>query len=148
MSNYLMNSQEAYALIAESTSVGKKFDSDKPMMQLLPSKALVEVSKVLSFGANKYGKENWRELDDLQDRYTGGALRHIFAHMDDEFKDPETNYSHLAHAVCGLLFKLEIELEKDKEERLRESISAEHRESDSTVKPEFFGKTYHKETGV
>ena len=59
MSNYLMNSQEAYALIAESTSVGKKFDSDKPMMQLLPSKALVEVSKVLSFGANKYGKENW-----------------------------------------------------------------------------------------
>ena len=148
MSNYLMNSQEAYALIAESTSVGKKFDSDKPMMQLLPSKALVEVSKVLSFGANKYGKENWRELDDLQDRYTGGTLRHIFAHMDDEFKDPETNYSHLAHAVCGLLFKLEIELEKDKEERLRESISAEHRESDSTAKPEFFGKTYHKETGV
>jgi hypothetical protein len=148
MSNYLMNSEEAYALIAESTSVGKKFDSDKPMMQLLPSKALVEVSKVLSFGANKYGKENWRELDDLQDRYTGGALRHIFAHMDDEFKDLETNYSHLAHAVCGLLFKLEIELEKDKEERLRESISAEHRESDSTAKPEFFGKTYNKETGV
>ena len=148
MSNYLMNSQEAYALIAESASVGKKFDSDKPMMQLLPSKALVEVSKVLSFGANKYGKENWRELDDLQDRYTGGTLRHIFAHMDDEFKDPETNYSHLAHAVCGLLFKLEIEVEKDKEERLRESISAEHRESDSAVKPEFFGKTYNKETSV
>ena len=141
MSNYVMNAE----LMKKE---GKKFDSEKPMMQLLPSKALVEVSKVLSFGANKYGKENWRELDDLQDRYTGGTLRHIFAHMDDEFKDPETNYSHLAHAVCGLLFKLEIELEKDKEERLRESISAEHRESDSTAKPEFFGKTYHKETGV
>ena len=141
MSNYVMNAE----LMKKE---GKKFDSEKPMMQLLPSKALVEVSKVLSFGANKYGKENWRELDDLQDRYTGGTLRHIFAHMDDEFKDPETNYSHLAHAVCGLLFKLEIELEKDKEKRLRESISAEHRESDSTAKPEFFGKTYHKETGV
>ena len=141
MSNYVMNAERM-------KKEGKKFDSEKPMMQLLPSKALVEVSKVLSFGANKYGKENWRELDDLQDRYTGGTLRHIFAHMDDEFKDPETNYSHLAHAVCGLLFKLEIELEKDKEERLRESISAEHRESDSTAKPEFFGKTYHKETSV
>jgi|TARA_R110002073_G_scaffold6577_10_gene38750 hypothetical protein len=141
MSNYVMNAERM-------KKEGKKFDSEKPMMQLLPSKALVEVSKVLSFGANKYGKENWRELDDLQDRYTGGTLRHIFAHMDDEFKDPETNYSHLAHAVCGLLFKLEIELEKDKEERLRESISAEHRESDSTAKPEFFGKTYNKETGV
>ena len=78
-----MNSEEAYALIAKNAPIGRKFDSEKPMMQLLPSKALVEVSKVLSFGANKYGKENWRELDNLQDRYTGGALRHIFAHMDD-----------------------------------------------------------------
>jgi hypothetical protein len=148
MSNYLMNSEEAYALIAKNAPIGRKFDSEKPMMQLLPSKALVEVSKVLSFGANKYGKENWRELDNLQDRYTGGALRHIFAHMDDEFKDPETNYSHLAHAVCGLLFKLEIELEKDKEERLRELVSDEHRESADASKPQFFGETYHKETGV
>jgi hypothetical protein len=143
-----MNSEEAYALIAKNAPIGRKFDSEKPMMQLLPSKALVEVSKVLSFGANKYGKENWRELDNLQDRYTGGALRHIFAHMDDEFKDPETNYSHLAHAVCGLLFKLEIELEKDKEERLRELVSDEHRESADASKPQFFGETYHKETGV
>jgi hypothetical protein len=143
-----MNSEEAYALIAKNAPIGRKFDSEKPMMQLLPSKALVEVSKVLSFGANKYGKENWRELDNLQDRYTGGALRHIFAHMDDEFKDPETNYSHLAHAVCGLLFKLEIELEKDKEERLREPVSDEHRESADASKPQFFGETYHKETGV
>jgi hypothetical protein len=148
MSNYLMNSEEAYALIAKNAPIGRKFDSEKPMMQLLPSKALVEVSKVLSFGANKYGKENWRELDNLQDRYTGGALRHIFAHMDNEFKDPETNYSHLAHAVCGLLFKLEIELEKDKEERLRELVSDEHRESADASKPQFFGETYHKETGV
>ena len=68
--------------------------------------------------------------------------------MDDEFKDPETNYSHLAHAVCGLLFKLEIELEKDKEERLRELVSDEHRESADASKPQFFGETYHKETGV
>ena len=143
-----MNSEEAYALIAKNAPLGRKFDSEKPMMQLLPSKALVEVSKVLSFGANKYGKENWRELDNLQDRYTGGALRHIFAHMDDEFKDPETNYSHLAHAVCGLLFKLEIELEKDKEERLRELVSDEHRESADASKTQFFGEIYHKETGV
>lgn len=134
MTNYVMN--------ADKMKEGKKYDSEKPMMQLLPSKALVEVSKVLSFGANKYGKENWRELDDLQDRYTGGVLRHIFAHMDDEFKDPETNYSHLAHAVCGLLFKLEIELEKDKEKRLREPVSNEHRKGDSPSKPQFFSPTY------
>ena len=134
MTNYVMN--------ADKMKEGIKYDSEKPMMQLLPSKALVEVSKVLSFGANKYGKGNWRELDDLQDRYTGGVLRHIFAHMDDEYKDPETNYSHLAHAVCGLLFKLEIELEKDKEKRLREPVSNEHRKGDSPSKPQFFSPTF------
>ena len=52
MTNYVMN--------ADKMKEGKKYDSEKPMMQLLPSKALVEVSKVLSFGANKYGKENFK----------------------------------------------------------------------------------------
>ena len=61
-------------------SEGKKFDSAKPKMYLLPPKAIVEVSKVLTFGAEKYDEENWRKLDNLQNRYTGGALRHLFAH--------------------------------------------------------------------
>jgi hypothetical protein len=97
---------------------GRKFDSQKPKMYLLPPKATMEVAKVLTFGAEKYDEENWRKLDNLQKRYTGGALRHIFAHMDGEDLDPETGYSHLAHAMCCLLFKLEAQLEKaDKEER-------------------------------
>ena len=53
---------------------GKKFDSEKPKMYLLPPKALIEVSKVLTFGAEKYDEENWRKLDNLQNRYTGGAF--------------------------------------------------------------------------
>ena len=128
---------------------GKKFDSSKPKMYLLPPKALIEVSKVLTFGAEKYDEENWRHLDNLQNRYTGGALRHLFAHMDGELNDPETNYSHLAHAICCLLFKLEIELEKDsKEEGLRELIESKHREGDKPSKPQFFGETYNQEGSV
>jgi len=128
---------------------GKKFDNEKPKMYLLPPKALIEVSKVLTFGAQKYDEENWRKLDNLQNRYTGGALRHLFAHMDGELNDPETNYSHLAHAICCLLFKLEIELEKDsKEEGLRELIESKHREGDKPSKPQFFGETYNQEGSV
>ena len=128
---------------------GKKFDSSKPKMYLLPPKALIEVSKVLTFGAEKYDEENWRKLDNLQNRYTGGALRHLFAHMDGELNDPETNYSHLAHAICCLLFKLEIELEKDsKEEGLRELIESKHREGNKPSKPQFFGETYNQEGSV
>ena len=107
---------------------GIKYDSAKPRMNLLPPKAIIEVSKVLTFGAEKYDAENWRKLDDLQNRYTAGALRHIFAHMDGEQLDPETNLSHLAHALCCLLFKLEIELENDmiEEEMPREADTREH----------------------
>ena len=32
---------------------GKKFDSEKPKMYLLPPKATLEVAKVLTFGADK-----------------------------------------------------------------------------------------------
>jgi len=134
MTNYVMN--------AEKIKEGRKYDSEKPKMYLLPPKALIEVSRVLTVGAEKYDEENWRHLDNLQNRYTGSVLRHLFAHMDGELNDPETKYSHLAHAVCGLLFKLEIELEKDKEKRLREPVSNEHRKGDSPSKPQFFSPTF------
>jgi len=114
---------------------GKKFDEEKPKMYLLPPKATIEVSKVLTFGAQKYDEENWRKLDNLQNRYTGGALRHIFAHMDNEQTDLDSGISHLAHAICCLLFKLEIELEqKSEKERLRESNDNFDNQSDHTFK--------------
>ena len=125
---------------------GRKFDSEKPKMYLLPPKATVEVAKVLTFGAAKYDEENWRKLEDAQKRYSGGALRHIFSHLDGELQDPETNLSHLAHAICCLMFKLELELENgtnnSKEKELRELIESKHREGDSPSKPKFFSPTY------
>ena len=54
----------------------------------------MEVSRVLTIGAEKYDEENWRKLDNLQKRYTGATLRHLFAHMDGERLEPETKLSH------------------------------------------------------
>ena len=65
---------------------------------------------------DRYGPENWRKVDDLQNRYTSAALRHIVAHMEGEKYDEETYLSHLAHAMCCLLFKLEDELIEESEE--------------------------------
>ena len=129
---------------------GKKFDSDKPRMDLLPPKAIFEVAKVLSFGAQKYDPENWRLLDNLQSRYTAGALRHIFAHMDGEKDDPESNISHLAHALCCLLFKLEIELENAKieEEEPRESDEQQHQARDQSFESDRLYEADNKERSV
>ena len=130
------------------TASGIKYDSEKPKMNLLPPKAIVEISKVLTFGAAKYDAENWRKLDDLQDRYTAGALRHIFAHMDGEELDPETNLSHLAHAMCCLLFKLEIELEERfKEEESREVDSTEHTARDQSFESDILTDKSYNEAG-
>ena len=109
-------------------SEGRKFDSEKPKLYLLPPKSIIEIGKVLTYGAEKYDAENWRKVDDLQNRYTSAALRHIFAHIDGEKLDEETGLSHLAHAMCCLLFKLEIELEQKSKEKIVGKVdSSKHR---------------------
>ena len=132
-------------------SEGRKFDGEKPRMYLLPPKAIQEVAKVLTFGAQKYDEDNWKKLDNLQNRYTGASLRHIFAIMDGEELDPETECYHEAHAICCLLFKLEAKLEaRSKEEGLRESERSQHQESDIPLDTwrGFFTVGDYEESGV
>ena len=95
---------------------GLKYDDTKPEMYLLPPLATLEVGKILTYGANKYSPDNWRKLDNLQNRYTSAAMRHMLAHMSGEENDKETGVSHLAHAICCLMFKLEDELLEESEE--------------------------------
>jgi len=40
-------------------------------------------------------------------RLVGASLRHIFAWIAGEEKDPESGISHIAHATCNLVFLLE-----------------------------------------
>lgn len=126
------------------SEIGKKYDNEKPRTDLLPPRALMEVAKVLGFGAEKYGPENWRKVESLQERYTGAALRHIFDHMAGLELDDETGRDHIAHAICCLLFKLEDTLrnEENQEEGLRESFFGEHREGSLTYESGGTRKTY------
>jgi hypothetical protein len=87
-----------------------KFDSEKVPLDLLPFEALVEVGKVLNFGAKKYARHNWRKGFHWS-RLLGAALRHLFSWARGEDRDPETGLSHLAHAACTVLFLLSHELE-------------------------------------
>lgn len=130
----------------EEIMEGRKYDGDKPKLYLLPPRSILEVGKVLTYGAEKYDAENWRKVDDLQNRYTSAALRHIFAHIDGEKNDEETGLSHLAHAMCCLLFKLEDELlGESKEERTRETDAGEYPARDKSTGA---GKADNKEGGL
>jgi hypothetical protein len=84
---------------------GIKYDGEKPRLDLLPTEALEEIAKVLTFGAKKYNDNNWR-AGFKWTRVLGALLRHLFAWSRGEDLDPETGLSHMAHAGCNVLFLL------------------------------------------
>ncbi|WP_417315668.1 dATP/dGTP diphosphohydrolase domain-containing protein [Cycloclasticus pugetii] len=90
---------------------GVKYDTGKPAMNLIPPNIELEVARVLTFGAEKYGPENWRLVQDARNRYMAAAMRHISAMRRGYVLDDESGISHAAHAICCLMFMGEVELE-------------------------------------
>lgn len=92
--------------IKEILKQGTKHDQGKVRLELIPSDALEEIGKVLTFGAEKYNANNWRQGFN-HTRLFGAILRHLHAWNRGEDIDPESGIAHLAHAGCGLMFLLE-----------------------------------------
>ena len=90
---------------SDATPEGRKYDADKPRMDLLPFDALIEVAKVMGVGAEKYGDDNWRLVEPAT-RYEAALLRHYTAYKSGEINDPETGLPHLAHMATNALFIL------------------------------------------
>ena len=84
---------------------GRKNDTGKLRVDLLPVDALESVSEVLTFGAKKYADRNW-EKGMSWSRVYGAGLRHLFAFWKGENSDPESGLPHLAHAMCCVMFLL------------------------------------------
>lgn len=95
-------------------SVGVKYDEGKPDYSLLPPHALLEIVKNLTFGAQKYEPENWRNVPEAHKRYFSAANRHMWTWKMGQELDPENNLHHLAAAAVNLMFILELELERMK----------------------------------
>ena len=82
----------------------------KPRPELLPAGPILEVSKVLAWGAKKYtrngqdGAGNWLLVANGRVRYLGACMRHLFAYMAGQRVDEESGLPTLAHAATDLLF--------------------------------------------
>lgn len=96
------------SIVSSNSTGGVKFDQDKPRWSLLPQGVIAAVVRVLTFGAKKYSPDNWKKIEPV--RYEDAAMRHFDAWRNGEKRDPETGESHLAHAVCCLLFLLWFDL--------------------------------------
>ena len=80
-----------------------KDDNAKTRYDLLPPELLEETARVLTFGAQKYSAHNWAQVASWSS-YFSAMMRHMWAWWRGEDNDPETGFSHLAHAACCLSF--------------------------------------------
>lgn len=88
---------------------GIKHDHMKRDFTLLPWDSVEEIVKVLEFGAAKYARDNWKNVE--ADRYVKAAFRHLVAYSQGEQNDKESGMPHLAHLGCCVLFLLSLEKE-------------------------------------
>lgn len=95
---------------------GTKFDQKKPKLSLIPKMSLLEVSKVMTHGAEKYGEYNW--LGGIEyTRLSSACERHLTSWYLGEDTDSESGLPHLAHAIASLMMLLETQM-RDKEHKL------------------------------
>ena len=87
--------------------VGKKFDSGKLMLDLIPPEATRALGEVLTYGAQKYGANNWRGVEAA--RYEAALQRHLLAWKEGEQLDAESGISHLKHVLCNAAFLVALE---------------------------------------
>jgi len=102
----------------EQHTPGAKADKGKVRMHLITggmARAITEVAKVGTFGANKYSDGGWVFVPDGFNRYEDAQQRHAaLRHMNEEF-DSESGLLHLSHEAWNALAKLDLYLREIQE---------------------------------
>jgi hypothetical protein len=75
--------------------------------------AVEEIVKVYTFGAGKYGDNNWQNLPDGYNRYKAAMFRHLVASENGEQLDNESGLPHLAHMAWNGIALLHFYMEED-----------------------------------
>ena len=94
---------------------GSKLDAGKNRLGLVLcgfARALQEVGRVGTYGANKYTDNGWMSVPDGERRYTDAMLRHLMREATGEDNDPDTGLRHAAHAAWNALARLDLAIRK------------------------------------
>ncbi len=85
-----------------------KYDDGKPRWELLPLPDIEDIVKVYTFGAQKYGPDKWRKLNNGFKRYKAALLRHLVSFEKGEEFDHESHLPALAHMAWNAIAMLAI----------------------------------------
>lgn len=94
---------------------GAKLDAGKIRPALVLggfARALIEVSKVGTYGATKYTENGWMEVPNGEPRYDDAGLRHWLYEKAGQECDIDTDLHHAAHQAWNSLARLDLLLRK------------------------------------
>lgn len=94
---------------------GAKLDAGKVRLHLVLgsfARALHEVGRVGTYGAEKYSDNGWLSVPKGEERYTDAMLRHYVKEQCGELVDPDTGIAHAAHAAWNALARLELAIRR------------------------------------
>lgn len=100
-----------------------KYDSGKPQFSLIDPKFMLEFAQVMTMGAEKYGADNWKTIENAIPRYTDALHRHLNAFEQGKMDDEESGLAHLAHVAANAMFLYWLALNPQKETITSSSIS-------------------------
>ena len=86
-------------------STGLKFDSTKPDYSLLDFPYIESLIAVLTHGAEKYTRDNWKLFhpSDIP-RFASAIMRHTAAILQGELIDPDSGLPHASHIAAEAMF--------------------------------------------
>lgn len=99
----------------DSHEPGAKLDAGKNRLGLVLggfARALQEVGRVGTYGAEKYSPNGWRHVKDGKERYLDALYRHLFEDAISPIDD--SGLLHMAQVAWNALAVLEIRLRGDR----------------------------------
>jgi hypothetical protein len=102
---------------------GSKLDAGKVRPALVLggfARALLAVSAVGTFGANKYTDNGWITVPNGEERYDDALLRHWLYDKTGEKEDKDSLLLHKAHAAWNALAELDLLLRRVENETRRD----------------------------
>lgn len=92
-------------------SLGRKNDTGKPRISLIPKDAIWGMANGLTYGEKKYGTHNFRNGIQYS-RLADACFRHLTAWLECENIDKESGNSHLDHALASLAMLKFMEIQR------------------------------------